>query len=73
MPKVLRFDKLGRMMYLRFIWLTQGEIARELGVTQEAASYNLRKIKERAISRGPLLPLLAGAADAGLGNLVLVR
>jgi|GEM_PF-3279056 len=71
MPKVLTFDKLGRVMYLRSIGLTQEEIAKELGVTQEAISYNLRKIKERATSEGPTTPflmLLAGATDAGLGN-----
>jgi len=71
MPKVLTFDKLGRMMYLRSIGLSQEEIANELGVTQEAVSYNLRKIKERATKEGPLMPfamLLAGAMDAGVGN-----
>lgn len=71
MPRVLTFEKLGRMMYLRSIGLSQEEIAKELGVTQEAISYNLRKIKERAAVGGSLTPffmLLAGAADAGLGN-----
>jgi len=58
-------------MYLRSIGLSQEEIATELGVTQETISYNLRKIKERATEEGPLTPffmLLAGAADAGVGN-----
>jgi len=71
MPKVLTFDKLGRMMYLRAIGLSQEEIAKDLGVTQEAISYNLRKVKERATTEGPLAPfsmLLAGAMDAGVGN-----
>jgi len=71
MPKVLTFDKLGRMMYLRAIGLSQEEIAKDLGVTQESISYNLRKIKERATTEGPLAPfsmLLAGAMDAGVGN-----
>lgn len=71
MPKVLTFEKLGRMMYLRSIGFSQEEIGKEIGVTQEAISYNLRKIKERATEEGTLTPffmLLAGAADAGLGN-----
>ncbi len=72
MPKVLTFDKLGRMMHLRSIGFTQKEIANELGVTQEAISYNLRKMKERVASEGLLTPFmmyLAGATDAGVGNL----
>lgn len=72
MPKVLTFANLGRMMYLRSIGLTQKEIAKELGVTQEAISYNLRKMKKRVTSEGPLAPFmmyLAGATDAGVGNL----
>ena len=72
MPKVMTYEKMARLVYLRSIGFTEEEIARELGVSQEVISYNLKKIKERAAIEGPIAPFsifLAGMLDAGAGNL----
>jgi predicted transcriptional regulator len=49
---MLTSEEIGRIVVMRGLGFSQGEIAKELGITQGAVSYNLRHLREKAGADG---------------------
>jgi len=70
MVKVLTEKDIGEIVKLRGLGYTQQEIAKRLGVTSAAISYQLKRINKIAKRDGDNNTLLAFLFGAGLGLLV---